>query len=332
MGPQLFAPSQHFAGHILEICLMKFFRVGSCFALLMAGVACTQASQNVTAPTAAVGGATAETAGADGSTLKVTAPSLISPIGGARAEDRRPTLIFLNSTGKYGGIGVAYDIELSTPTAVVYTRTVGEAPDIGAHLIEFDLDYDLTYSWRVRAHLGNPDSYGPWSPWATFLSPTRAVAAGPSIGTVIGGCAAPLSEMGPGETRKPRPNDSAIVRAVASSFPNALVHSCQPEGGTWEFMDRSVDALRAKDGRYGYNCKRGNCFDPSLDVVSYYYRPDPGGFQNSPDVYIFDIMGGHCGPTPSVIWNDVTDITFTSGTLGRTTYPRPGRVVAPCTP
>jgi len=331
MSPQLIAPSQHFAGHILEIRLMKFFRVGSCLALLLASVACTQTAQNVTAPTAAVGGSTAATSAADGSTLKVTAPALLSPIDGARAEDRRPTLIWLNSTGKYSGIGLAYDIELSSPTAVVYSRTVGESPDIGANLIDFDLEYDLVYSWRVRAHLGNPDSYGPWTPWGTFLSPSRPTSTG-STGAVIGGCAAPLSEMGPGESRKPRPNDSAIVRAVASSFPNALVHSCQPEGGTWEFMDRAVDALRAKDGRYGYNCKRGNCNDPSLDVVSYYYRPDPAGFQGSPDVYIFDIMGGHCGPTPSVIWNDVTDITFTSGTLGRTTYPRPGRVVAPCTP
>jgi hypothetical protein len=44
------------------------------------------------------------------------------------------------------------------------------------------------------------------------------------------------------------------------------------------------------------------------------------------------LIGGHCGANPSVIWNDVTDITFQSGTLGRTTYPRPGRVVAPCAP
>ena len=94
---------------------MKFFRVGSCLALLMAGVACTQAPQAVTAPSASVGGSTAEPR-ADGSTLKVTAPALVSPVDGARAEDRRPTLIWLNSTGKYGGIGVAYDIELSTPT------------------------------------------------------------------------------------------------------------------------------------------------------------------------------------------------------------------------
>lgn len=310
---------------------MKFFRVGSCLALLMAGASCSQAPQSMTAPTAAVGGSTAETAAADGSTLKVTAPALVSPVDGVRAEDRRPTLIWLNSNGRYGNIGVAYDIELSTPAAVVYSRTVGESPDIGAHLVELELDFDVTYSWRVRAHIGNPDTYGPWSPWANFLSPTRPAPVAAVAGGISGGCAAPMSPMGPGETRRPRPNHSAIVRAVASAFPGAFQHSCQPEGGTWEFMDRTVDALRAVDGRYGYNCKRGNCGDPSLDVVSYYYGADMNAFQGDARVYIFDIIGGHCG-VPSVIWNDVTDITFQSGTLGRTTYPRPGRVVAPCTP
>lgn len=297
----------------------------------MAGAACSQAPQAFTAPSSAVGGSTAETAAADGSTLKVTAPALVSPVDGVKAEDRRPTLIWVNSAGRYGNIGVAYDIELSSPANVVYSRTVGEAQDIGAHLVDMDLEFDTAYSWRVRAHLGNPDTYGPWSPWATFQSPARPVAVVPS-GAVSGGCAAPMSPMGPGETRRPRPNHSAVVRAVASAFPGAFQHSCQPEGGSWEFMDRAVDALRAVDGRYGYNCKRGNCGDPSLDVVSYYYAPDMNSFQGDPRVYIFDIMGGHCGPTPSVIWTDVTDITFQSGTLGRTTYPRPGRVVAPCTP
>src|SRR5436190_17655464 len=199
---------------------MKFFRVGSCLALLMAGVACNSTPQPITAPSAFVGVPSAETAAADGTTLKVSAPPLVSPVDGVRAEDRRPTLIWVNSQGKYGGIGVAYDIQLSTPTAVVYERTVGESPDIGAHLVEFDLDYDLVYSWRVRAHLGNPDSYGPWSPWASFMSPTRPTSVIPPGGggsVVTGGCAAPLSPMGPGETRKPRPNDSAIVRAVANA-------------------------------------------------------------------------------------------------------------------
>jgi hypothetical protein len=134
--------------------------------------------------------------------------------------------------------------------------------------------------------------------------------------------------MGPGETRKPRPNDSAIVRAVANAFPAALRNSCQEHGGSWEFMDRTIDALRAKDGRYGYNCKRGNCNDPSKDVASYFYA-NHTSFEGSPQVYIFDLIGGHCGANPSVVWLDVTDITFTSGTIGRTTYPRRGRTVTP---
>lgn len=305
---------------------MNLFRAGCCFAMLIAGAACTQSPQAITSPTAATGGSLADAA-ADGSTLKVTAPALVSPVDGERAEDRRPTLIWVNSQGRYGAIGVAYDLEVSSPTAVVYSRTVGESPDIGSHLMELELDYDVVYSWRARARIA--DEYGPWSSWATFLSPKRPVAVVP-VGAASGGCAAPLSPLGPGETRKPRPNDSAIVRSIAGRFPAMLQHSCQPEGGTWEFMDRAVDALRAKDGRYGYNCKRGNCNDPSVDVVSYYYRDQPD-INNRPDVYIFDIIGGHCGSNPSVIWNDVTDITFQSGTLGRTIYPRVGRVVAPCT-
>ena len=310
---------------------MNFFRFGSCLALLMAAAACSQAPQAITAPSGSAGASTAATSAADGSTLKVTAPALISPVDGTRAEDRRPTLIWLNSTGRYGGIGVAYDIELSNPTAVVYSRTVGESPDIGAHLIDFDLDFDTVYSWRVRARIGNPDTHGPWSSWTTFLSPARPVAAAPVGVAPSGGCAAPLSPMGPGETRKPRPNDSGIVRAVASAFPAALFNSCQSGGGTWEFMDRAVDALRAKDGRYGYNAKRGAMNDPSHDVVSYYYGTG-SDIQGNAAVYIFDLIGSHCGANPFIVWVDNTDITFTSGTIGRTMYPRPGRVVAPCTP
>ena len=310
---------------------MMFFRVGTCLALLTAGIACTQASQSITAPSAAVGGTFANAA--DGSTLKVTAPALVSPIDGVRAEDRRPTLVWLNSNGRYGSVGVAYDIEVSTPAAVVYTRTVGESADYGAHLIDMELEYDTVYSWRMRAHVGNPDTVGPWSSWTCFLSPQRPVATAPPVSSggsvATGGCAAPLSAIGAGETRKPRPNDSAIVRAVAGEFPGALRNSCQEHGGSWEFMDRVVDALRAKDGRYGYNAKRGNTNDPSVDVASYFYG-NGTNIQGRSEVYIIDLIGGHCGSFPSVVWNDVTDITISSGTIGRTIYPRPGRNVAPC--
>ena len=310
---------------------MKLFRVGSCLALLMAGLGCTQSPETPTTPSAITGSSTANAS--DGSSLKVTAPATVSPANGERAEDRNPTLVWVNSNGRYGNVGVAYDIELSTPAAVVYARTVGESADFGAHRVELTLDYDVVYSWRVRAHLGN--DVGPWSPWASFMSPTRPVVVAPppttttSTGTGAG-CAAPISPLAPGENRKPRPNHSSVLREIANQFPGALRNSCQEHGGSWEFMDRSVDALRRIDGRYGYNAKRGNMNDPSVDVVSYFYA-NGDNIQNRHEVYIFDVIGGHCGPTPSVGWNDVTDITVSSGTIGRTMYPRPGRSVPSCT-
>ncbi|HEX8031348.1 MAG TPA: hypothetical protein VF491_22920, partial [Vicinamibacterales bacterium] len=203
---------------------MKLFRVGTCLALLTASLACTQAAQPLTSPSASTGGSLANAA--DGTTLKMTAPGVVSPIDGVRAEDRRPTLIWLNSNGRYGpSIGVAYDIQLSTPAAVVYERTVGESSEFGAHLVEMDLDYDTVYSWRIRAHVGNPDTVGPWSNWTNFLSPTRPTAVAPPTGgggVASGGCAAPISALAAGENRKPRPNDSATVRAVANAYPAAL--------------------------------------------------------------------------------------------------------------
>jgi hypothetical protein len=271
---------------------------------------------------------------ADGALLKVTPPAPVSPADGERAEDRNPTLIWLNAQGTYNNIGVAYDIQLwkADGTAPIYERTVGESPDTGAHRVELTLDYDTVYQWRVRGHIGNPDVVGPWSNYATFLAPTKPVVVAPTLpnGTVAGGCAAPISQAGTRITV--RPNDSDTVRAVASTYAAAFRNSCQPEGGSWEFMDRTVDALRAKNGRYGYNAKRGNMNDPSLDVVGYFRGPDANNFQGSSDSYIIDIIGGHCGSTPSVIWNDVTDITYESGTLGRVMFPRPGRTVAPCAP
>jgi hypothetical protein len=305
-------------------------RVGICLAAAAILASCSKAPQVPTAPSANTGGSAAAT-GPDGSTLKTSAPALVSPRDRARAEDRRPMLIWANAVARYGAVGVAYDLEVKTPAATVYEQTVGESENFGAHLIPFDLEFDTLYSWRVRARLGN--DMGPWSNWAEFMSPSRPAPVFSIAGVSGTACAAPLSPASPGETRKPRPNDSAVVQAVASAFPAAFIGSCQDHGGSWEFMDRAVDALRSKDGRYGYNAKRGIMNDPSHDVVSYFYRPETDvNINGRAEVYIFDIIGGHCGPSPFLVWFDVTDATHIGGTIGRTMYPRPGRnvTVTPC--
>lgn len=93
----------------------------------------------------------------------------------------------------------------------------------------------------------------------------------------------------------------SVVQSVANQYPGDLRNSCQNKGGSWQFLDRVVDELRKRDTRWGYNCKRGNCGDPSHDVVAYHGGRGPTTIGNS-DVYVVDMIVGHCGPTPSAGW------------------------------
>ena len=88
-------------------------------------------------------------------------------------------------------------------------------------------------------------------------------------------------------------------------------------------MDKLVDTLQAIDLRWGYNGKRGNSNDPSLDIVDYHYGAGPS--EGSTQVYIMDTIGGHCSSNPTPIWVNQTDITISSGTIGRFITRRPGR-------
>ncbi len=62
-------------------------------------------------------------------------------------------------------------------------------------------------------------------------------------------------------------------------------------------MDKVVDTLRLTDTRFGYNGKRGNAADPSLDVIAYNWGSQPD--EGTTEVYIFDILLGHCGNSPA---------------------------------
>jgi hypothetical protein len=107
------------------------------------------------------------------------------------------------------------------------------------------------------------------------------------------------------------------VDQIAAQYPGALRNSCQEHGGSWEFMDRVVDALRQYDTRWGYNGKRGNAGDPSMDVIDYHWGR--GQSENSTEVYIIDIILSHCGANPSPAFIDQTQATRDAGTIGRWT-------------
>ncbi len=298
-----------------------FYPAGLSFVLAAVLSGCSSSPQSPTSPSAASVGSAAATA-SDGSTLKVTSPAIIAPIDGVTVDTRTPTLYWANSTGHYRSVGLAYTLEVSTPAAVVYTRTVGETPNTGSHRIELELTQGTVYSWRIRAALGT--LVGPWSIWAEFRATAPVVVVPPpTTGSPSPSPTGFRTPDPPAGQRLPLPNMSATVNQVAAANSSDFRNSCQDRGGSWNFMDKLIDTLQAIDLRWGYNGKRGNSNDPSQDIVDYHYGAGPS--EGSTNVFIIDIMGGHCGADPTPAWIDQTGLTAAQGSVGRFITRRPGR-------
>lgn len=235
-------------------------------------------------------------------------PIPVSPIDGVTTSDTNPEFVVQNGTVAVGSAPVIYEFQLddedpnfSNPSDFHAPRSSGTQTTAQ---FSDGLATDMTFYWRVRATDGSFATE--WSAVQTFQTPS--VTAGPRT-----------PDPAPG-SRLPLPNESATIKALAAMHPTALADSCQEDGGTWEFMDLALEKLRSKDTRWGFNCKRGDCNHISLDVVDYFWGVGDG--LGSTQVYIIDIIGGHCGAHASAAWFDQTDATFENGDVGRWTYPR----------
>ena len=291
--------------------MRTFLQTATALAAAATMAACGGTAQSPTSPTAATGGE--QTAAADGSTLKVTAPALIAPIGGARVDSLRPALTWAASSGTYvtAGVSPTYDVEVMTGGAVVFTANVSST----SYQPTTNALNNTTYTWRVRAR--QDGATGPWSAEATFQTPVASTG-----GLVTDGFRTP--DPAPG-TRLPLPIESGLVNDEYNRNTSDWQNSCQDRQGErgWVWIDKLIDRLRTKDLRWGYNGKRGNANDPSQDVIDYHYGA--GLSQGSTQVYIIDVMFGHCGGAPGPTWIDQTAVTAASNTVGRYIYPRPGR-------
>ncbi|MEW6319910.1 MAG: hypothetical protein AB1635_02355 [Acidobacteriota bacterium] len=248
-------------------------------------------------------------------------PTPLEPTG--TTTTNRPVFRVRNGSVSGPAEGVVYRVELADrpdPAAISSTATVTPGSDGTTTFSMGDLAWNTTYYWRVFSMTGDGSVRSAYSMPASFRTPP-APAPTPSptpsptpIPPTAPGTRTP--DPPPGQ-RLPLPNMSHVVQQVAAQYPAALRNSCQDHGGTWEFMDRLVDTLRTYDTRWGYNWKRGNVGDPSLDVVAYHFGSGPD--EGSIDVYIIDVIGGHCGPSPAPSWNDVTEATRLGGSIGRWT-------------
>jgi hypothetical protein len=113
--------------------------------------------------------------------------------------------------------------------------------------------------------------------------------------------------------RLPLPDMSRLVTEIGNAYRGELLNSC----GNNAWLFRVVRELRRHDTRWGLNWKRGNVGDMSQDVVTYNYGA--GADEGTTNVYIIDVISGHCGGDPGPAWVDNTEKTIRAGTIGRWT-------------
>jgi hypothetical protein len=248
----------------------------------------------------------------------IDTPAPVQPAG--NQDTNRPT--FRARNGNISGTtGVVYRFQVATNPEMTNIVAVLTAPPGGngnTDVVLGDLPYNTTFFWRVWGTDGSKESAP--SNVVSFKTPaapapTPAPGGGglPSVGVPRGpGGRTPDPTSG----RLPLPGyGSNVVYAVAAANPALLRNSCQDHGGSWQFLDLVVDTLRTYDTRWGYNGKRGDANNPSHDVVTYHHGA--GASAGSTQVYIIDVIGGHCGSNPTAGWIDVTDVTYNGGSLGR---------------
>jgi hypothetical protein len=180
----------------LYLMFHKRFILSSAAALIALAVGCSKSPDTPVSPSSSTDPSTA--AAPDGSKLKATAPTAVSPINNAQP-DGSIVLVSTKSTGKFADITPSYEYEVKNGAGTtVYSRVTGGVGS-GAnveHTVDAALEFDAPHTWRVRAVLAG--AAGPWSVAASFRTPSGGyinsnpevfdpLTNGRTVGTRIGG-------------------------------------------------------------------------------------------------------------------------------------------------
>ena len=125
--------------------------------VMLTSIACSDGTP--VAPESLAGGAVDATgAAADGSTLKASAPTLISPINDVSLPNLRPQLVIVGSTGRFTPSSFEYEYEVQTMGGAVVARMTDDGPST---FVNVDLERNTQYRWRARAI--SAGAHGPWA-------------------------------------------------------------------------------------------------------------------------------------------------------------------------
>jgi hypothetical protein len=164
-------------------------------AVLAVAVACSRQSATPVAPSGT--GSASAAVPADGSTLKVSAPTLLSPLNDQQQGDA-PTLAASAAFVKFGATlpsPLTYRFQVLTTAGQV----AADSGPIGSltYRVTSTLAFKTRYTWRVRAEVGN--DVGPWSATGSFVSPEGGYIRGNEVfdplfnGATVGQAVGPVS-------------------------------------------------------------------------------------------------------------------------------------------
>jgi hypothetical protein len=149
--------------------------------VLAAAIACGKSTPAPTSPSSA--SQPDAGAAADGSTLKATTPSAVSPTGGVQADDPL-VLTATKSSGKFTDIALSYQFQVRSGSNVVYDSDTTGGGGSGNNVSHQPpgsaaINSDTDYTWRVRAVFQG--AVGSWSADASFKSPVGAFIRGNEV-------------------------------------------------------------------------------------------------------------------------------------------------------
>ncbi len=253
----------------------------------------------------------------DGSNLKATAPNGVFPFADATNIPVEAILTVQAAKGSHLVADFSHRFEVSDSDSFGSLLSSGNGAADSQGLIRFfttALPANKRVFWRSRAE--REDKYGPWSNVMAFTTIGATTPTTPTTPGTPGNPNAPVVGPRPNDpppgSRLPLPNARPFINAMQGLLGtlNQCPNNRKYESNPW--LDKLVDDLRATDARWGYNGKptrtaRDNDGFPVTcagDEIAYHYGA--GDSMNSPNVYLIDALGGHCGPNPVTTYRDFT--------------------------
>lgn len=145
-------------------------KISMCVITIVLGVAlaCSRQSTTPASPVAPSAGSLAETADADGSTLKASAPVATAPVNDAQVSTA-PTLTASTAKLSFSTLAATlrYRFQLFNEAGTMVQDS--GLLSVPSFAVSVSLELKKRYTWRVRAEFEG--AVGPWSALASFISP-----------------------------------------------------------------------------------------------------------------------------------------------------------------